>query len=143
MNKKIVIGSVMAVILLILVSFTNVVGFKNYESNSKINSPLFGIRTKKAIDEERIDLTCDYLDKGKESDIHLPDRDSNSYYIRKIIKKISNMNDKSILLSVQQMYQTFQDKLEDNEKYHNLIFELSQIKNNPEEFVNNLKELFY
>ncbi len=40
MNKKILIGSIIAVVLLTLVSFTSVVGFQSVKSDSKIHSPL-------------------------------------------------------------------------------------------------------
>ena len=52
MNKKILIGCILAVALLLLVSFSNVVGYSSFKSDSKSKSPLFYVRTKKAIDKE-------------------------------------------------------------------------------------------
>ncbi|UCD14590.1 MAG: hypothetical protein JSW60_04005 [Thermoplasmatales archaeon] len=73
MVKKILIGSIIAVAVLICVSFTSVVGFQSVKSNVKA-SPRFTVRTKRAIDEESKDLTCDYVGKGEEIIIPLPKR---------------------------------------------------------------------
>ena len=54
MNKKILIGSIIAVAILIGISFISVVGYNSVESNAKA-SPLFNIRTQRAIDGERKD----------------------------------------------------------------------------------------
>ena len=42
MNNKILIGSIASVVILILVSFTSVVGYNSVESDVKV-SPLFNI----------------------------------------------------------------------------------------------------
>lgn len=66
MKKKIVILSIGAAVILILVSFTSVVGFQNNESDKKKMSPLYRIRTNKALNENIKDsLTCNYVGKGK------------------------------------------------------------------------------
>ena len=56
-NKKILLGSIIAVAVLIGVSFTSVVGYSSVKSNSAINSPLFNVRTNRAIDKERRIIT--------------------------------------------------------------------------------------
>ena len=58
MNKKILIGSIIAVTILIGVSFTSVVGYRSVASDVKA-SPLFNIRTSRAIDEEEKGLRCE------------------------------------------------------------------------------------
>ena len=64
MNKKILLGSIIAAVILVLVSFTSVVGYSSVKSTSGKASPLFSIRTSRAIDEETKDFTCDYVGKG-------------------------------------------------------------------------------
>ena len=61
MRKKLLLGSIIAVVILILVSFTGVVGYQTTKSSTIARaSPLFSVRSKRAIDEEIKDLTCDY-----------------------------------------------------------------------------------
>ena len=64
-RKKILIVSMFTVILLLLVSFSNVVGYQSVKSDMKTNSPLFSIRKNKG------DLASDYLGKDKVVDILL------------------------------------------------------------------------
>ncbi len=71
MNKNILIGSIITICILIGVSFTSVVGYNNVESNIK-NSPLFNIRSSRAIDEENQGLVCEYVGKGEEITIPIP-----------------------------------------------------------------------
>ena len=73
MNKKILIGCIIAVVILILVSFTGVVGYQTTKSSDVARtSPLFSIRSTRAIDKESKDLTCDYVGKGVENSLSIP-----------------------------------------------------------------------
>lgn len=95
MNTKILVGSIGAVVILILVSFTNVVGVQSTTSSSKKESPLFNVRLKRAINEGSKDiLTSDYLGKGAEIIISFPPRDNQIYLFQEIIDKIREMNDR-------------------------------------------------
>jgi len=69
MNKKILFGSIISVAVLVGVSFTSVVGYNTVKSTSGEASPLFNIRTNKAIDEKSNDLTCNYVGKSKVANI--------------------------------------------------------------------------
>ncbi|UCD13327.1 MAG: hypothetical protein JSW60_07155, partial [Thermoplasmatales archaeon] len=93
MNKKILIGSIIAVAVLIGVSFTSVVGYSNVKSNSIETSPLFTVRTKRAIDEESRDLIYDYVGKGEEIIIPLPKRKDRAVLQQKFIDIINSMDD--------------------------------------------------
>ncbi len=95
MNKKILLGSIIAVVILVLVSFTGVVGYQTTKSSTIVKaSPLFSVRSKRAIDEDSKDLTCDYVGKGEENVISIPKRDSKTALIQKVIDRISRMDDK-------------------------------------------------
>lgn len=94
MNKKILIGSIIAVTILVLVSFTSVVGYNSVESNSK-PSPLFTVRSNRAIDEESKDLTCDYVGKDKDVTIPFPTFNSRNTLLQKVIDTISRMDDET------------------------------------------------
>jgi hypothetical protein len=94
MNNKILIGSIIAVAILVIVSFTSVVGYNSVESDVKI-SPLFNIRSSRAVDEDGKDLTCDYVGKGEENVLSIPKRDTQQYMLGKLINMIGKMDDKT------------------------------------------------
>ena len=95
MKKKILIGSIIAVVLLTLVSFTSAVGYSSVESDRKIISPLFGIRTKRAINNKQDAITSDYIGKGKAINILLPKRNDDVNLMYRMINFISKTNDKT------------------------------------------------
>ena len=93
MNKKILLGSIIAVAILVLVSFTGVVGYQTTKSSTIANaSPLFTIRCSRAIDEENKDFVCDYVGKGEEITIPLPLRNDRAILLEKIKDRISKMD---------------------------------------------------
>ena len=97
MNKKILIGSIIAVIILVLVSFTGVVGYQTTKSSFIAKaSPLFSVRSKRAIDEESKEFTCDYVGKGEPSNILLPTRDNKIALVQKIIDCIRILDDETL-----------------------------------------------
>ncbi len=68
MNKKILIGSIIAVAILILVSFTGVVGYQTTKSSTIAKaSPLFTVRSSRAIDEESEDIRA-YIEMKSDED---------------------------------------------------------------------------
>ena len=94
MNKKILLGSIVAVVILILVSFTGVVGYQTTKSSTIAKaSPLFTIRSSRAIDEESKDLTCDYVGKGNNVVIPFLTR-TRTKPIQKFMQRIRTMDDK-------------------------------------------------
>jgi hypothetical protein len=94
MNKKILLVSIIAVVILVLVSFTGVVGYQTTKSSTiaKI-SPLFNIRTSRALGEESKDIACNYVGKG--NTLPFPERDDRTILTQKIIDRISKIDDKS------------------------------------------------
>jgi hypothetical protein len=98
MKTKILLGTIGAVAILILVSFTNVIGVESTTSNSINDSPLFSIRTKKAINQaSKTVLTSDYLGKGLNA-IQFPLRDNRTGLIQKAIEIIEKMDEKEFNL---------------------------------------------
>jgi hypothetical protein len=93
-KKKIIIVSIGAVVILILVSFTNVVGIQSATSESVNDSPLFSIRTNTATNNEKNRvITFDYLGKGLNA-IPFPLRDNRTALLQKVIGIIQKMDDK-------------------------------------------------
>ena len=92
MKKNILIcGSIVAVIVLVLVSFTSVVGYQTTKSSSRI-SPLFSIRMKRATDKESKVLSYDFVGKGVETNLYFPKRDSDVEFFDEIINIIKEMD---------------------------------------------------
>ncbi|MCK5260600.1 MAG: hypothetical protein KAJ44_00290 [Thermoplasmatales archaeon] len=133
MNKKILIGSFVAVIILILVSFTSVVGFHTVISTSAKDSPLFSIRAKRAINKEQDALTCDYVGKGEESVLSIPKRDDRTALVQNFIDRVSKMDDKTF-----KRYQNLIiNQIQKNDKYddvniNEVITAIRQLRDNPE-----------
>ncbi|UCF12306.1 MAG: hypothetical protein JSW06_09735 [Thermoplasmatales archaeon] len=96
MKKKIIIGSIIAVVILISVSFTGVVGYSSVKSNSRKASPLFSVRTNRAIGEESKDIACDYAGKGKTTLITIPKRDDRVVLTQRVIDSIRTMDDETL-----------------------------------------------
>ena len=93
MNKKILIGSIIVVVILILVSFTGVVGHRTTSSTIAKASPLFAVRSNRAIGEQSKVLTCNYIRKG--NTLPFPKRDNRAVMVQKVVDSIRNMDDKS------------------------------------------------
>ena len=71
MDKKIVIGSILIVVILGLVSLTSVIGIQSLESSTRnSDSPLFNLRLKKAINADTPTLKSNYIKKD-ENTLHL------------------------------------------------------------------------
>ena len=97
MNKKILMGSLVAVVILVLVSFTGVVGYQTTKSYTIARaSPLFTVRSSRAIDEENQELVCDYVGKGETTAIYLPKIYKNSESLDILINAIQRMDDNSL-----------------------------------------------
>jgi len=94
LNNKILIGSIIAITILIGVSFTSVVGYNSVESDIEA-SPLFNIRSSRAIDEESKDLACEYVGKGEISILSISGLNENKELLQLVTDKIKCMDDKT------------------------------------------------
>ena len=93
MNKKLLLGSILAVVLLVLVSFTGVVGYQSTSTTIAKASPLFIIRAQRAIDEEsKNSLTTNYI--GKQNKVVIPFLiPTRATMIKTIIERIKEIDD--------------------------------------------------
>jgi hypothetical protein len=138
MDMKILIASIIAVSLIVGLSLTSVVGYQSVESNLK-SSPLFNVRSRRAIEEETKDLICNYIGKGEVSIIPLSIQDNKLTIIQKAIYKIGNMDDK--------VFNRFIDFLINHkgrrikaENIPKMLNGLHQLKINPDELKENIAE---
>jgi len=132
MNKKLLIGgSAIAVVVLVLTSFSPVVGYNSVELSVK-ESPLFNVRTKRAINEESEILTCNYLRKGQL--MSFPQRNSKTALIQKAINKISIMDDTAFNRFTKLIInRAYQDERIKNEDIGEIVPALNLLRNNPDE----------
>lgn len=137
MEKRLLtLGCICTVAILIGVSFTSVVGYSSTKSNYVRASPLFNIRTKKAInDENRETTTCGYVGKGKDSVLHIPTLNEK---IEFMIDKIKKMDSKSFdRLKLNLIKQIQYNDIIKNEDSNVIALLLNQIRNEPKEFTDN------
>ena len=143
MEKRILLGSIIAVVILVLVSFTGVVGYQTTKSSTIARaSPLFSVRSKRAIDRDSKDLTCDYVGKGQISRIFLPSPDSKIPLIREFIDKITRMDDKTftrLLISIINRVNN-NDRIRDENNIE-IILSLHYLKKNPEDIMEYLNKI--
>ncbi len=95
MEKKILIGSIISIAMLIGICFTSVVGYQSVKSDVKV-SPLFNIRTSRAIDVDSKDLNSEYVGKGTESNLSIPSITTRISLLLKAQEQIKNMNKEEI-----------------------------------------------
>ena len=137
MKKKILIGSIIAVVLLTLVSFTSAVGYSSVESDRKIISPLFGIRTKRAINNKQDAITSDYIGKGKAINILLPKRNDDVNLMYRMINFISKTNDKTFDRFLDLVCNSLSnEEVFDNEKIDEIDEQIRYVREYPDEVKN-------
>ena len=96
MDKKPLIGvSICAVVLLVLGSLSNVVGYQTVQSAVN-DSPLFKTRTQRATNQQQNILTSYYLGKGEEYILNISLMDGKFVLLQKCIAKIKMIDDNEL-----------------------------------------------
>jgi len=117
MDKKPLIGvSICAVVLLVMGSLSNVVGYQSVKSTVN-DSPLFQARTQRATNQQQNSLTSQYLGMSKESFLQFPFRDDKTEQLKKVIDIISKMDDTT--------FEWFTELCISNIKQSNSLIEIS------------------
>ena len=140
MNKKLVLGSSIVVVILVMMSVTGVIGYQTTSTTMTKASPLFNVRSKRAIDEESNDLTCDYVGKGDNINLLFPNRNVNNRFISNLIDIINKLNQESkkrITDSVIEQLLLENIILYNNNEIENTVHEFFK---NPEIFMNTLSD---
>jgi hypothetical protein len=137
MNKKIFIGSLITVAVLVFMSFTTVGGFQRIRSTSIIYSPLFNIRAKRAINEEIKEYDFNYVGIGKKSIIQFPKKMESIRHLSKVINILVYLNDKefSHLISSLSNY-LFQERTFNEYRIEEVTTILYKLRNNNAEVDN-------
>ncbi len=134
MKKKILLGSIFSVVILILVSYTSVIGYQSNPNTNIKESPLFNIRTSRAIEEEDGEFSCGYIGKSKEIKIPLSKLDQRMKIIFKFIDSISKMDENTFnkFIDYGINYITNDKKIK-NKHIAEILFSFRCIRNNPED----------
>jgi hypothetical protein len=138
MNKYPLIGgSILAVVLLVLASLTNVVGFQTVQSSTVSGSPLFSMRTQRANNQQQNSITFHYLGEGKGTLLQFPTRDSRIELLKKSIEIISKMDDKKFERFTELCIQRIRQNNTFSEANPNEIAQiLRQCRTKPETIIN-------
>ena len=91
-KKPLIIVSLCAMVLLVLASLGNVVGYQSVKSTVN-DSPLFETRTQRATNQQQNTLTSQYLGMGKENLLQFPIRNNKDALMKTAIEIISKMDD--------------------------------------------------
>ena len=92
MKKPLIVVSLCAVVLLVLGSLSNVVGYQSMKSTVN-DSPLFNVRTQRATNQQQNTLTSQYVGMGRGSYLQFPIWDSQTEQLKKAIELVSKMDD--------------------------------------------------
>jgi|OpeIllAssembly_1097287.scaffolds.fasta_scaffold96041_1 hypothetical protein len=93
-KKPIILMSILTVVLLVLGSLSNVVGYQSVKS-TVIHSPLFQTRTQRATNQQQNTLTSQYLGMGKRTILQFPFRDNTIGQLKEAIDIINKMDEKT------------------------------------------------
>ena len=135
MNKKIMICCIGTIIIIVLTSFTSVVGFQTTRSTLIKDTPLFSIRSQRATNRlaKRI-VTSEYIGKRKTITISFPEKNSTLLLFQKTIDGISTMNDKTFTKFLDATISKFRESSLIKEKDLPKIKQLFQfLRDHPEE----------
>ena len=131
MDKKPLIGvSILAVVLLVLGSLSNVVGYQSVKSTIN-DSPLFATRTQRATNQQQNSMTYHYIGKGEISNLVFPLMSDITPLFNEIINRVQAMDESSFNQFVTQVVTQIhnQDTLK-NYDTKDLIKELYNVRKN-------------
>ena len=131
MDKKILVAvCILAVAILMGVSFTSVVGYSGTNSKSVRASPLFNLRTNRAIENSEDVTTCDFIGKGRQSTIAIPTINTK---IAKVIEGLRGMNDDLFSKFISQFIKYAKNDIKiENTDINEIVEALYQVREKPE-----------
>jgi hypothetical protein len=88
--------SIIVVVLLILTSMVNVIGFQTIQSSTTSESPLFAVQTTQAIDGSRLPIKTEYLGKGTPSSFRFPNINTRGVLLDKALAILTKMTPQQI-----------------------------------------------
>jgi hypothetical protein len=93
MNKQLLLcESIIAVVVLVLAGLSPVIGFNSVKSSFR-DSPLFSIRKSRAINEDTMRITGEYINQDTPFYLPLPVRDTTQSKLHRIIGALKEMDE--------------------------------------------------
>jgi len=139
-KRPLIVVSLCAVVLLVLGSLSNVVGYQSIKSTVN-DSPLFQTRTQRATNQQQNSITSQYLGKDSRNIISIPLRNYQTYLIQEIIAKIKEMNDREFNAFKQKIISyLLKEKLIQNKDDIRVLNFFKQIKYNSNEINENISQ---
>jgi len=139
MKIKVLLGCLGAVTLLILVSFTNVIGVQPTNAKSANDSPLFAYRTTKAIEKTSDAFQYNYIGKGKVFHIPISTLANKEKLILKIIGNILAMDDSAFnTLLAYCSNRLTRDPTMSKSNIANIVLGLQNLRKNPEHILDQI-----
>lgn len=137
MKKPLIGVSITAVVLLLLGSLTNVVGYQSVKSNALLDSPLFNVRTQKATNQQQKNVTTYFLGKGIGVPLQFPIRDAWNDLVKGALECINKMDEVKFDSFINRVIDLVQNK-EKNQDINigQMIQKLRQLKDNSIRFGN-------
>ena len=127
MDKKItIIGCILSVVVLLLVSYTSVVGRTPVASTGGSISPLFSIRNKRAIHQDCDKLQCEYTGKG--NIWVFPTRDTAQSKLSRVVDALKRIDEQEFNTLMDFIIRRVNSEMNTNE----VRTFLNQLRNTPE-----------
>jgi hypothetical protein len=120
MKKKIlVMGSIVVVCVILLASYSQIIGYAVGESSTRSDSPLFHVRTERAIKNVNAnEIIRDYFGRNNSTILPFPKIDMNTRFVLELLEKVSTRDKKSLQRYIEEVKKYLQDikgiKTEDN-----------------------------
>jgi hypothetical protein len=137
MERKPFVGmSICAVVLLVLASLTNVVGYQSVKSTVN-DSPLFQTRTQRATNQQQNSITSEYLGMDKGNLLKFPIKDNKTEQLKNAVDFISKMGDKTFAHLIELYIQKArQDTTLQGLSDYQIVQALLLLKTNPKAILN-------
>jgi hypothetical protein len=131
LKKPLIVVSLCAVVLLVLGSLSNVVGYQTVKSTVN-DSPLFSMRTQRATHQQQNSITSQYIGIGRGNPLQFPIKNNRAELIQKFIDRIRTIDDSAFKRFVNEFvsYLNNNDKFYENKKQ--VVCDLYRLRENSE-----------
>ncbi len=139
MKIHVVLGSIGAVVLLVLASFITVVGVQSSASPADAKSPLFEYKTKNAIQETFTECQYRFINRKNTLTIPLSTLENKEQFVLRFLQSIVQMDDATFNTLIAYCITHFnENKQVKPENVAKIITGLQSIRNDPKSFLDQL-----
>lgn len=137
-RKWISVGvNIVATVLLVLGSLSNVVGFQSMKSSAVIDTPLFSLRIQRATNQKQNIITTQYLGINEKNLLQFPIKNNTTEQLKKTIDILSKMDGKTFERFTEICIQKArQNDTQQDLSHYQIVQALLLLKTNPDAFIN-------